>query len=210
VRTDVKAQDEDDKRFVDEDDLFDLYVSIPWGDRHKYFYEYGIYYPGAATPAERFQKVRKDNKTYQELVNKPLTDYSVIPCVIHRELGPIEWESPDGIAYTVQSKEKWVTARWIHDDPRDVLTRIEALAVTSGGFKPVVIERETDRFRKVGPMFVPHRTRQRMSTDGQALPEIVKVIIKVSINERPPTQAEIAAILAEAMGNQEVGAGAAK
>lgn len=217
VRTDVKTQEEQDKKssqdkmFTEIDDLYYLSLEGQLGGK----LGYGVYHPDLPTPEQRFENT--DFGLRWQRVQLGLDDRdSEIPCYVFRVKGPIEVQSiHSGIVYTVESAETWEVAPRRSPTYRGplygtVYRRVEALTVTSGGFKRVVMERETDQYRKAGPMLMPHRTRERMSTDGQALPEIVKVIMKVSINERPPTQAEIAAILAEAMGNQELGAGAAK
>ncbi len=127
----------------------------------------------------------------------------------------LEWETT---TYTVERAEFW-SARYCDGAPEGkqhvcdgadasqkvrLLSRIEGYQTALGGFRRFVIEHETDQFRQAGPALMPHRTRQRVGTDDNPLPEIVKTIQKISVNEGPPTQAELAAILADALGKPTI------
>lgn len=185
---------------------------------------HSIYFPDRGTPEQRFYSVKapyrlwfafdrkdryrifhqKDPKKVfiDQSDNNRLVQESIVPadgikCVTVIRNEPIDFEYR-GITHTLEEGEAWVCfVRGDDSPPLTVRIRATVRALGTNGFQRIVIDRETDDYRNAGPMRVPHRTRQRMTMDGKALPEIVKSIRRISVNEGPPTQAQIAAILAK-------------
>lgn len=187
---------------------------------------YGIYFPDRGTPEQRFYSVNppyrlsfhypnvyrvdqgriKAERWGWKVVKKSQIPTDGVRCAIFIRNKPIDFEYR-GITHTLEEGEVWVAedvkvnwggARYSFHRPLMVRIKATVRALGTNGYQRIVIDRETDDYRKAGPMRVPHRTRQRMTMNGKALPEIVKSIRKISVNEGPPTQAQIAAILAEA------------
>lgn len=185
---------------------------------------YGIYIPDRGTPEQRFYSVKdpysiwfdygdggyryriKDHSKHPpQTVKRSDIPTEGVRCLIFIRNEPVDFEY-QGITHTLEEGEVWVAEalrkEWISHSSnfdRPLMVRIKATVRSLGtnGYQRIVIDRETDDYRKAGPMRVPHRTRQRMTMDGKALPEIVKSIRRITVNEGPPTQAQIAAILAK-------------
>ncbi len=195
-----------------------------WNRREIVYAMYGIYFMNRGTPEQRFYREKPPleiafdypSHAYHPyeyfvidhrspvIVKKASLPADAVRCLVYTRDVPTDFEYR-GVTHTLEEGEVWIAedgrmswGRHKHDFSRMVRIRVTVRALGTNGFQRMVIDRETSDYRNAGPMRVPHRTRQRMTMDGKALPEVDKSIQSISVNEGPPTQAQTAAILAKA------------
>jgi hypothetical protein len=235
VQTDVAEQAKQDRQEAHEDLVNSFLIAVNERTAGEALKMFGFYYPDREPASRRFDIrpraifLRTDRSSGFIAVGEPGPDKNVIDGEVWTPLPPdallcfvIVLDGPfdvdvNGRVHTVEEVEQWVAidpyfemnvAKPGTDLGVEVFTKIVAFETTQSGFGPrFVLEKESDEFRQVGPMLVPHRNRERMSADGQQAPEGVKTTHKVSVNEGPPTQEQIAALVNEVIGGAVEAAG---
>lgn len=137
--------------------------------------------------------------------------YGVYICVI-MTLG-----KTDNVAsMTLESGEMW--ACYIPDSDgagvtlRPVRIRLEYLTSTNAGYHRTVVERVTDKYRKVGPITLAHRIRERIGQGSEDIGQInwqdarsgIDKLRKYKVNEGLPTQQELTEEIAKAQEDPEL------